>query len=92
MSHFIVFMPSLVFSDSPPESNVTPLPTIASAGAPSPPPLCLSTTTRGGLTLPCATAKSEPIRSSRSRFSSSTSHASPHSVAAAAARSANVSG
>ncbi len=32
MSHFMVSMPSEGLSDKPPESNVTPLPTIASVG------------------------------------------------------------
>ncbi len=38
MSHFIVSMPSGGLSDSPPESNVTPLPTIASGGGLGRPP------------------------------------------------------
>ena len=38
MSHFIVSIDSEGLSESPPESNVTPLPTSASAGAAPPPP------------------------------------------------------
>jgi len=48
MSHFIVSIPSVGLIESPPLSNVTPLPTRASTGAPGGAPSYSSSTSRGG--------------------------------------------
>src|SRR5665648_1025431 len=71
MSSFIVTMPLAGLIDSPPESNVIPLPTIATerlarAGAQ------LSRTRRGGRTEPCPTATRPPYPPATSALSSST--------------------
>ena len=60
MSHFIVNMPSLGLIDSPPESNVTPLPTSAKGAASFFPPRYRKITSRAGRDDPLATANSEP--------------------------------
>ena len=92
LSHFMVSMPSGVLSDSPPESNVTPLPTMASAGALLAAPEYRKITSRGGRLDPLATATSAPQRSASSRFWSQISIFRPFCLATSAARAAKVSG
>ena len=68
MSHFMVSMPSVGLSDSPPESNVTPLPTSANSRSALRPPRYRSITNRGGRDRTLATASSDPQRSFSSRL------------------------
>ena len=67
MSYFILLMPSRGFSDTPPVSNVTPLPISTTVGSLPPrlPPLgsFTSSTKRGGCGLPRPTASTQPMPS-----------------------------
>ena len=56
MSVFMSSMPSLVFSDRPPESNVTPLPTMTMRRR-APGGVQARWMKRGSCVLPCATAR-----------------------------------
>ena len=95
LSIFISSIRSAGLMLMPPESKQTPLPTIATVRpslsfAPSSPER--STISRGGLWLPCPTARNIPMPSSAARFSSMTSIVRPASSAIARASSARTCG
>ncbi len=76
MSYFISSMPPWVFRLTPPVSKVMPLPT-STYGLASPPLLHFSTTRRGRLAEPRATASSEPMPSASIWCSSRISASAP---------------
>ncbi|MCY1452223.1 hypothetical protein D9M71_691320 [compost metagenome] len=73
MSNFISSMPRPGFRLMPPVSKVMPLPTSTCGASSFLAPLYCRTISRGGCSLPWDTARKEPMPSSRSFFSSSTS-------------------
>ncbi len=77
MSMVMSSMPPAGFSEIPPVSNTTPLPTKASGASSASPPFQFMTTTLEGLSDPCPTHSNDPMPSFSSAASSSTSTSSP---------------
>ena len=72
MSYFISSIAPGSLSEMPPVSKVMPLPTSTTGALPLLPPRCSRTMKRGGSSLPCVTARKQPIFSLRIAASSST--------------------